>query len=201
MKKLIVICEILVVCALLAKILTFGSLVGKSDKGEYGFVVKEVLADTSNADYRRPIVKDVIDDPLDRERELLTLLKKKRTELNEREELLAEEQERLSGLKQEIAANIEILNEMKEEITTLIKSAEVIDDTYYKSLAKVYEKTPPDRAGVMLTKLDKKIAAAIIMQMKSKSAGLVWGHIDPATAVEITKEITGGSPHFNKMDQ
>ncbi len=201
MKKLILLCEIFVVAALIVKIITFGSLVGKMDSDEGYYEVKDAVAGALETNQRRPYLKDAVADPLAKERELLTLLIKKRMELTEREGLIAEEEKKLTSLKVEIIAHIEALTVMKEEITTLIKSAQMVDDKQYRDLAKVYEATPPDQAGAMLTRLDKKTAAAIIMRMKSKSAGQVWGHIDPATAAEITKEITRFSPPSDEITQ
>jgi len=201
MKKLIVICEIFVVAALIIKIVTFGGLIGKMDRDEGYFEVHNAVAGASEANREHPYVRDAVTDRLEKERELLTILIKKRMELTEREGLIAEEEERLTSLKDEIVAHIEALTATKEEITTLIKSVQVVDDKQYRDLAKVYEATPPDQAGEMLTRLDKKTAAAIIMRMKSKSAGQVWGHIDPATAADITKEITRFSPPSDELTQ
>jgi flagellar motility protein MotE (MotC chaperone) len=39
--------------------------------------------------------------------------------------------------------------------------------------------------------MDNKTAAGIIMQMNTKKAGAVWGHLDPEKAVEIAKTISG----------
>jgi flagellar motility protein MotE (MotC chaperone) len=38
--------------------------------------------------------------------------------------------------------------------------------------------------------MDKKLAAGIIMNMKSKKAGAIWGYIGAQRAAEIAKEIT-----------
>lgn len=57
-------------------------------------------------------------------------------------------------------------------------------------MAKVYESTPPAKAGPMMEKLDTKTAAGITMNMKKDKAGALWAYLTPAKAVEITKEIT-----------
>jgi flagellar motility protein MotE (MotC chaperone) len=88
------------------------------------------------------------------------------------------------------------LQQLEKRLTALLEMVEERDNRKYKSMAKVYASTPPARAGSMLEKLDTKTAAAIIMNMKSKSAGAILGHVNTARSVAITREITrsGSAP-------
>ena len=79
---------------------------------------------------------------------------------------------------------------MEKKLSGFLEQIKEIHDARYKNLAKVYESTPPARASAMLESLDKKTAATIIMNMKTKKAGAIWGYLDPQKGVEITKEIT-----------
>jgi len=191
LKKLITLCEVLVIAILLIKLVTLCDIItdiGTSD--EPSFVVKQAIAGSSGLGQRSHPVKDLSEDPLLKERELLTLLIKRQQVLKEREQVLEREEQRLVALKEEILVNIETFNQVKETVTAMIETLKGADDKKYKDLVKVYEATPPDQASAMLERLDRKMAAAIIMRMKKSSAGEVWGNLDPATAVALTKEIT-----------
>ena len=110
--------------------------------------------------------------------------------LNDRENFLQSEEERVNLLKDEIVSKINILQELEKRLTALFKMVDERDTTKYKRMAKIYESVPPVRAGSMLEKLDIRTAAAILMNMKSKKAGAILGHVTPAKSVEITREIT-----------
>ncbi|TFG92618.1 MAG: hypothetical protein E4H15_03305 [Syntrophobacterales bacterium] len=197
MKRLIVFCEIFILAILLVKVAAVGGVV--RDTAAAGSDITEVKSTASS-----PVrtgedapVKYIPEDKLERERKLFTSLKEKEKELVAREDLLHTEEKRLQAeekrlqeLKEEVLAKIKALSGVRENLTTLLAAVEEFDDRKYKDLAKVYESTPAAQAGAMLNKMDTKTAAAIIMNMRSKKAGVVWGHIDPKKAVEITKEIT-----------
>jgi flagellar motility protein MotE (MotC chaperone) len=103
---------------------------------------------------------------------------------------LKSEEKRLNSLKDEILSKFVELRIVEEKLSGFLEQIKEIRDERYKNLAKVYESTPPAKASAMLEKLDKKIAAAIIMNMRTKKAGAIWGYVDPQKGVEITKEIT-----------
>ncbi|MCK9275553.1 MAG: hypothetical protein M0P57_10750 [Syntrophales bacterium] len=200
MKKMIVIFKILVICVLIAKIFTLGGIWNRIETVSPALLIEEAGADPG-VTTGNPSICDAVADPLSNERKILTHLINKQTELAKRKEDLIEEKKRLMELKAEILTSIETLSRMKEEITVLIHSVREVDELKYRTLAKVYEATPPEQAGAMFKKLDKRTVAAIIMRMKSKSAGEVWGHIDPGTAAEITKEITRCLPPSEEINQ
>jgi len=200
LKKIIVICEVFILAILLMKVA----------------VVSGVMRDTTAVDHdvsemktaTPPLVRvgdtspvtDIFEDSLVHERKLFALLKEKEKELISREDLLTAEEKRLQELKQEVVAKIKELSGMQENLTVLLAAVDEFDNKKYKDLAKVYESTPAEQAGVMLNKMDTKMAAAIIMNMRSKKAGVVWGYIDPKKAVEITKEITNTGLVRNTSD-
>ena len=193
MKKLIVVCEILILFIFLAKIAAVGGILKISETADRLMTVDHASADSPVVN-----VKDVCKDSLLQERELLSSLLEKQKELKDRERLLSSEEKRLNSLKNEILSRINKLREMEEKLSGLLETIKETDNNRYKDLAKVYESTPPARASSMLEKLDKRTAAAIIMNMKSKKAGAIMGHINPTRAAEITKEITSTClPSFN----
>lgn len=190
MKNLLLVCKLLVIAVLVVKIaILAGTMVGL-EGFKKSLSVEEAIADDgrdqSSVQDSPPV------DPLEQERELLKLLAQREQDLNQREEDLLREERRLVALKQEIGQRI-------DQHRALMESIELVDDQQYADLVKVYEATPPAQAGVMLERLDRKTAAAIIMRMRSRQAGEIWGHLDPDAAVAITGEITsmlspGGEP-------
>jgi flagellar motility protein MotE (MotC chaperone) len=190
LKKLIISCEILVFIIFLAKIVTVGDIIRNPEAVERYFSVTQALADSPEINRLKPQVQDVSEDSLLKERELMASLLEKRKELETRENLLKANEKRLVSLKDEILSKIDKLREMETKLTILVGSVNKVDQKRYQDLAKVYESAPPAQASSMLEKMDKKTAAAIIMNMRSKKAGAIWGHINPRKAVEITREIT-----------
>ena len=180
----------MVVFIILAKIAAVGGIIKNSETADYLLSVNKAAADSPVATGVAPPAKDVSEDSLLRERKLLSLLLEKQKAIDEREIFLKTEEKRLNSLRDEILSKIDGLREIEGRLTVLLETVEGINDEKYRSLAKVYESVPPARAGSMLEKLDTKTAAAILMNMKSKKAGVILGHVDPVKSVKITKEIT-----------
>jgi len=118
-----------------------------------------------------------------------TLLEKKKKELEKKEEELKQEEERLSQLKVEIEEGLEKLAQMEKKIEQLITLKESKEDKELTKLAKVFEATPPEQAGPMFNKLDVDIAAKILVRMKGRNAGKIWGFVNPDQAVKISNEL------------
>lgn len=191
MKQVILICKVVVIVVLLSKIAGLAGIMGIVPSFRASWSVEEAVAEEGRFGLETSAEAGGI--RLKEERELLKLLIARERELTRRETALAAEEERLRILKGEIISQIDTLGSMMESIR-------VIDDKQHEDLAKVYEATPPAQAGAMLERLDRRTAAAIIMRMRSRQAGEIWGHLDPDTAAAITREITtiltyeGGEP-------
>ena len=134
--------------------------------------------------------KDTLDEDLTKQRDLVAALLAKKIELDNRENNLRSEEQRLLALRKEITEKITLLKGQQEKLTTILDANQAAEIKRYKEMAKVYEAAPPVKAGAMMEKLDTKTAAGITMNMKKDKAGAVWGYISAQKAVEITKEIT-----------
>jgi flagellar motility protein MotE (MotC chaperone) len=190
LKKLIIACNIVILFIVLIKIAAVTSLL----------TVNKAAADSPVMGGFEPPVKDVCEDSLSEERKLLSSLLEKQKALDDRENFLQSEERRLNLLRDEILSKIDSLQELEKRLTGLLEMVEERNNSKYKSIAKVYESTPPARAGSMLEKLDTRTAAAIIMNMRSKSAGAILGHVNPARSVEITREITRSGARSQKSE-
>jgi flagellar motility protein MotE (MotC chaperone) len=118
-----------------------------------------------------------------------TLLEKKKKDLEKKEEGLKQEEERLSQLKVEIEERLEKMALLEKKIEQLITLKESKEDKELTKLAKVFEATPPEQAGPMFNKLDVDIAAKILVRMKGRNAGKIWGFVNPDQAVKISNEL------------
>jgi flagellar motility protein MotE (MotC chaperone) len=190
-KKWIVGLEILLVVFVAVKILALAGVFPSAGSADPAFLnADRAMAESVAAAPGGSDAKDATADPLAKERRLLSSLQERERQLALREAALKEEEKRLQGLRHEVSLKIETLKGLEEKLAGLLEHSKAFEDKRYKDLATVYESTPPAQAGPMLEKLDKRTAAGIIMNMKSKKAGAVWGHISPQKAAEITREIT-----------
>ncbi len=191
MKKLIIACQIVFVLFFLVKASSHFDLLTQIplpaslswNSGD------EAIAQTP-AKAPLPPAKDVTDDDLQKERDLLTMLQKKQKDLEARENALKAEEQKIAALKKEVMEKIDALKALETQLTSKLDSEKTQDEKRFKELAKVYEATPPQKAAAMLEKLDVRTAAGITINMKRDRAGLIWGFLAPQKAVEITNEIT-----------
>lgn len=137
-----------------------------------------------------PMEHQTLQEAIDKERTRFEHLKKLKRELEEKEGALKAEEQRLLALKKEIEGKIDHLRGQEERLKAGLETLKSFETKAIKDLAKVYETTPPAKAGPMLEKLDTKTAAGITLNMKRDKAGALWAYISPGKAAEITKEIT-----------
>ena len=125
-----------------------------------------------------------------KERTLEEALQAKLQNLEQREEFLKKEEQRLLALKLELTEKIDALRSLQQQITSATEAFKTEETKRIKDLARVYEAMPPAKAGAMLETLDTPTAAGITMNMKRDKAGTIWGYLSQKKAAEITKEIT-----------
>ena len=187
MKKIFVTFEVLIIILFVAKLFAVGEIVKRA--GLYNislWAVNPAMADSSSQS--RSPVRDIFEDTLANERNLMISLEDRRRQIEDRENIVKIEEKRLNSLKKEIVAKIELFQGRKDK-TILPQESEKEENKKIKELAKEYDATPPDKVATLFDKLDNKTAAGIILQMKNKKAGAVWEYLNPGKAVEIAKTI------------
>jgi len=196
MKKYIIALNVAMILFFVVKIFALG-----------GAIETPVSASTAPAPEKRPAAEspgkalspavpgttDLADDGLAKPRSILAALETKKKELDQKEQSLKSEEQRILALKKEIVEKIDLLRVEQEKMDAILKNVQSVDNKRYKELAKVFDATPAAKAGAMLEQLDVKTAAGITMNMKKDKAGLIWGFLTPHKAVEITREITRAS--------
>ena len=194
MKRFIVSCQVVIVAFFIVKILflmealRIESISTVLSLDHFGQAIAQTTKPAANA--ATTDVKDVTDDPLKKERDLLASLQKRQKELDMRESSLKAEEQKILALKKEIMEKIDALKSLETQLSSKLDMEKTNDAKRLKELAKVYEATPPQKAAAMLEKLEVKTAAGITINMKRERAGLIWGYLTPQKAVAITNEIT-----------
>ena len=205
MKKILIVAQIFIAVLILVKV---ASVFGILKKGEY-FIEATSIATQAAAQSRaadvpakkpittsasvtkaQPAPKDAMEDILTQQRDLAQALAAKKIELDNRENVLRADEQRLILLRKDITAKMAILKAQEEKLAAQMDTTREDDIKRYKEMAKVYEATPPAKGGPMMEKLDTRTAAGITMNMKKDKAGALWAYISPQKAVDITKEIT-----------
>ena len=122
--------------------------------------------------------------------EIFKFIEKRNSDLKKKEETLQKKEDRLNILKEGIEQRLADLTALEARLEKVIEIKKDVEDKIYKKLAKVYQSTPPEQAGLLLSKLDVKIAAQILIRMDGRKAGKIWGFVDPKKTNEISKELT-----------
>ncbi len=198
MKRVVIAFQVMVLFIFLAKIITMVDGFRKF-AGSYGTMAStsQAMAQTPAAPAVQPPPRDVqppprdmLSEPLTKERTLEEALQAKLQNLEQREEFLKKEEQRLLALKLELTEKIDALRSLQQQITSATEAFKTEETKRIKDLARVYEAMPPVKAGAMLEALDTPTAAGITMNMKRDKAGAIWGYLSQKKAAEITKEIT-----------
>jgi len=124
------------------------------------------------------------------ENSLMDNLLEKQKQLDNREKALKEEERKIEELKKEVSEKMEALRVLQENMSPAFEVQRAEKDKKYQILAKMYEVTPPEKAAAIFEKMDRKMAAEIMLRMSSKKAGAVWSYMNRDAGVEIVKEIT-----------
>ena len=193
MKRFVIACQIVIITLFIIKIyflveaLQIISIPSYFSMDHFG----QAIAQTTTTPIP-PIkeVKDITEDPLQKERDLVDFLQKKQKALDTREGLIKAEEQKIVALKKEIMEKIDALKALESQLSSRLDADKLNDVKRLKELAKVYEATPPQKAAAMLEKLELRTAAGITINMKRDKAGLIWGYLTPQKAVAITNEIT-----------
>jgi flagellar motility protein MotE (MotC chaperone) len=121
---------------------------------------------------------------------LMNNLLEKQKQLDNREKILKEEERKMEALRRDLVEKMEALRAMEEKMTPSLEVQKADKDKKYQALAKMYEATPAEKASTIFEKMDRKMAAEIMLRMNSKKAGAVWANINRDIGVEIVREIT-----------
>ena len=84
---------------------------------------------------------------------------------------------------------LEELAAMRTRISEVVKKKNELEEEELKRLARVYEATTPEQSGVLLGKLEAKLAARILSRMNGAKAGKVLSSMEPTQAARISEQL------------
>jgi len=182
---------LLILLCLLCKLALAGYYLAKNERVSNFSFLTQAVAQEEMAEGTAEGTAEETGAPVSDEKdfEALSLLQQKEIELERKGATLKEEEERLHQLKTDIEKRLAELAQAEKKIEQLIPIAQSEEDKELTKLAKVFEATPPEQAGPMFNKLDVDLAAKILVKMKGRNAGKIWGYVNPEQAVKISKEL------------
>lgn len=123
------------------------------------------------------------------EDDMVRFIERKQAELNNREDAVKREEERMAALLREVEERIEKYTKLLAQIEKALNKLEQVKNERLDSIVKSYESMPPEDAAARITSLDHETAVSIMQRMKSRKAGAVMAAMQPAKAAELTKAL------------
>jgi flagellar motility protein MotE (MotC chaperone) len=134
-----------------------------------------------------PAGKGVEGQAVEREQINLSLLKKRKAEINEKEKYLEKRQKQLVALQEEINKNIATLTRLRNEIKAEMTRKKAGEAQKLKHLIKIYSAMKPPKAASLIEKLDIKLSIEILSKMKGDTVGRILSFVDVGKAAKISE--------------
>ncbi len=125
----------------------------------------------------------------DEEAGMIEAIKRRQVELDDRDEMLQAEEERLKLLKGDIEKRIGELNEARLRLDTLAKKIDEVNNARAKKTVKIYESMAPEEAASRIERLNEAMAVMILANMNAKKAGAILGLVEVNKAVVLTHKL------------
>jgi len=139
---------------------------------------EEVSKPTKKAEPGKPGGEETID---------LSLLKKKKAELTEREKYLEKRRMQLVAIQEEINNKITALTRLRNEIKAEMEKKKSNEDKKLKHLIKIYSAMKPVKAASLIEKLDIRLAIKLLSKMKGDAVGGILSFVDVERAAKISE--------------
>jgi len=116
-------------------------------------------------------------------RRVLSNLKEERQGLAKREKVLAQRENELKILEQEVDEKLKRLKARRNELEKILAQTDQVESERLKKLSKIYQKRNPAGAAASLAAMDKHLAVSILSLMRDKYAGEILDNMERETAV------------------
>ena len=127
--------------------------------------------------------------PWESVKQLAATLERQRATLASKEAHLRQEEERLESLKALLRDQLEELAAMHARISEAARKKVDLDEEELKRLARVYESTSPEQSGMLLSRLEAKLAARILSRMNGAKSGKVLTSMEPTQAARLSEQL------------
>lgn len=112
---------------------------------------------------------------------------KKRLDLNRAE--IAKEREQLLALREKVVSQWEEIKKAREGMDRQVTEIQALEAKNLKQLAASYEAMKPERAVLIVKKLDEQTAAKTLFLMRERAAGKIIEQLDQETAAKLTERM------------
>jgi flagellar motility protein MotE (MotC chaperone) len=112
---------------------------------------------------------------------------KKRVDLYRAE--IAKEREQLLALREKVVSQWEEIKKARASMTQEVTEIQTLEAKNLKQLAASYEAMKPERAMLIVKKLDEQTAAKTLFLMKERSAAKIIEQLDQDTAAKLTERM------------
>lgn len=124
------------------------------------------------------------------ERRILVSIEDKYAELEAREAELEKRERELKTLATEVDKRLTRMQELRQELVTLLDRKEALENERVAELSLIYERMDPANSAVLIRKLDHQLAVNLLLGIKKKTAGEILDNLDPATATALSRAFT-----------
>lgn len=118
-------------------------------------------------------------------------LNERKKELDLREAELNTLEEELHKQKSEVETRIAKLEQIREEVATVLKDRVEVDQQRVNTLVEFYSNMKPKQAADVFAKLNEDLAVEVLGKMKKKNAADILNLLDPAKARVLSEKFTG----------
>lgn len=128
------------------------------------------------------------------ERNLLLDLRRRREELDAREQGITLQQTLLAAAEKRIGERAEELSALQHRLEALERAARERDEANVRGLVKIYETMKPRDAAAILNEIDLAVAMPIFRHMKEGKAALIIAALQPDRARDVTSRLGPDAP-------
>ena len=119
-------------------------------------------------------------------RPLLEQLAKRRPDLEQRENELAQREALLKATEERVDQKIEQLKQMQATVDASLGKVDAQEDQRLSSLVAIYTNMKPKEAAPILSQLDMPVLLQLLTRMKDRTTSAIMAAMDPKTAQTIT---------------
>ena len=124
------------------------------------------------------------------ERRILVSIEDQYAKLDEREAAIATREMQLKTLEGEVDKKLAAMQQLRQELMTLLDRKEQVEGERLGELSLIYEKMNPQKAALLIQDLDEQMAVELLLGIKKKTAGKILENLDPVKATELSRAFT-----------
>ncbi len=121
------------------------------------------------------------------ERRILVSIDEEYDKLIDRQAEIDRREMELKTLEAEVDKKLAAMQELRQDLLVLINRKDQEEGRRLKQLSAIYGKMEPEKAAVLISKLDTQQAIALLLGIKQKVAGRILDNLDLKTATELSK--------------